>query len=149
MRRIDVSKAYRLMELEPVVLVTTTRGGNDNVMTMGLHMVVQHSPPLLGGVILPWGRSYEALVETGECVIAIPGPDLAEKVVEIGNCSGADVDRFERFGLGRAAPTVVSAPLIADCLANLECRVFDTSLIEHYNLFILEVVAISCNGHPS
>jgi flavin reductase (DIM6/NTAB) family NADH-FMN oxidoreductase RutF len=145
MRSIDASKAYRLMEPGPIVLVTTAQSGKDNVMTMGFHMVVQHSPPLLGCIIGPWDHSYKALVETGECVIAIPGADLAEKVVGIGNCSGADVDKFKRFGLKRAAPAVVSAPLIADCLANLECRVSDTSLTDRFNLFILEVVAISYN----
>jgi len=30
--------------------------------------------------------------------------------------------------------------LIADCLANLECKVTDTRLVNKYNLFILEVL---------
>jgi len=31
-------------------------------------------------------------------------------------------------------------PLIAECMANLECTVTDTSLVGRYDLFILEVV---------
>ncbi len=31
-------------------------------------------------------------------------------------------------------------PLIAECFANLECRVSDTRMVNAYNLFILEVV---------
>ncbi|MGO9722035.1 MAG: flavin reductase, partial [Methylocella sp.] len=31
-------------------------------------------------------------------------------------------------------------PLIADCFANLECKVTDTRLVNKYNLFILEVL---------
>jgi flavin reductase (DIM6/NTAB) family NADH-FMN oxidoreductase RutF len=34
----------------------------------------------------------------------------------------------------------VRAPLIAECFANLECRVADRRLVNRYNLFILEVV---------
>jgi flavin reductase (DIM6/NTAB) family NADH-FMN oxidoreductase RutF len=34
----------------------------------------------------------------------------------------------------------VKAPLIAECFANLECRVIDAKLATKYNLFILEVV---------
>lgn len=34
----------------------------------------------------------------------------------------------------------VEAPLIAQCLANLECRVSDIKLVNKYNMFILEVV---------
>jgi flavin reductase (DIM6/NTAB) family NADH-FMN oxidoreductase RutF len=35
----------------------------------------------------------------------------------------------------------VKAPLIAQCHANLECRVVDTRLVNRYNFFVLEVVA--------
>jgi flavin reductase (DIM6/NTAB) family NADH-FMN oxidoreductase RutF len=34
----------------------------------------------------------------------------------------------------------VAAPLIAECFANLECRVIETRLVNKYNLFILEVL---------
>jgi len=39
------------------------------------------------------------------------------------------------------APSKVKAPLIAQCHANLECRVVDTRLVNRYNFFVLEVVA--------
>ena len=148
MRRIEPSKAYRLLESGPIVLVTTTRANKDNVMTMGFHMVVQHDPPLLACVIGPWDYSFDALLETGECVIAVPGANLAETVVEIGNCSGSDIDKFDRFNLKRAASERVGAPLIRDCVANLECKVHDTTMVERFNLFILEVVGIAYNDDP-
>ena len=34
----------------------------------------------------------------------------------------------------------VQAPLIAECHANLECRLADGSMIRKYNFFIFEVV---------
>jgi flavin reductase (DIM6/NTAB) family NADH-FMN oxidoreductase RutF len=34
----------------------------------------------------------------------------------------------------------VAAPLIAECFANLECKVADTRLVNKYNLFVLEVL---------
>lgn len=135
-------KAYRLLEAGPIVLVTTSDKGRANVMTMGFHMVVQHSPPLIGCVIGPWDHSYEALRRSGECVIAVPTVDLARKVVDIGNCSGAALDKFKRFRLTALTAKEVAAPLIGECLANIECRVADTALVEAYNLFILEAVRI-------
>ena len=33
----------------------------------------------------------------------------------------------------------LAAPLIAECWANLECRVGDTRLVNRYNFFVLEV----------
>jgi len=61
-------------------------------------------------------------------------------VVDIGNCSGARVDKFKAFGLTRLPAATVEAPLIGECFANLECRVVDDTLTDKYNLFVLEVV---------
>lgn len=69
------------------------------------------------------------------------GAKLAAKVVKIGNASGRDIDKFERFGLTKLPASSISAPLVAECFANLECKVTDTTLVEKYNLFILEVLA--------
>lgn len=142
MKDVDPDKAYRLLEAGPVVLVTTSRKGRPNVMTMGFHMVVQHAPPLLACVIGPWDHSHKALVETRECVIAIPTVDLARTVVDIGNCSGDEVDKFARFKLTPEPASQVKAPLIRECLANIECRIADDRLARRYNLFLLEPVAI-------
>ena len=35
---------------------------------------------------------------------------------------------------------MLTAPLIGECYANLECKVIDTKMVKKYNLFILEVV---------
>ena len=34
----------------------------------------------------------------------------------------------------------MAAPLVAECFANLECKVADKTLVDRYNLFVLEVV---------
>ncbi len=34
----------------------------------------------------------------------------------------------------------LTAPLIAECYANLECKVVDTRMVNKYNFFVLEVV---------
>ena len=62
-------------------------------------------------------------------MIAIPALELAPKVVEVGNCSGRNVDKFKRFGLTPVPAKRVAPPLVAECFANLECRVVDTRLV--------------------
>lgn len=141
MNELPLSKAYRFIEPGPVVLVTTVHKGRTNIMTMSYHMMIQDgSQPLIGCIIGSWDHSFTALHKTGECVIAIPTVDLASKVVEIGNCSGEDIDKFDTFGLTPASAEKVKPPLVAECFVNLECRVADASLADKYNLFILEVV---------
>jgi flavin reductase (DIM6/NTAB) family NADH-FMN oxidoreductase RutF len=145
MKELPPSQAYRLLEPGPIVMVSTIDDGRPNVMTMGFHMMIQHDPPLVGCVIGPWDHSYRALRKTGECVIAVPGLDLAETVVDVGNCSGDRVDKFQRYGLRMQPAKDVSAPLLGDCLANIECRAVDTRLLDAYNLFILEAKRIWIN----
>ena len=50
------------------------------------------------------------------------------------------MEKFEAFGLTAVPARRVAPPLVAECFANLECKVVDTRLVNKYNLFILEVV---------
>ncbi len=140
MENLPLAKVYQLLEPGPVVLLTTAYKGRANVMTMSWHMMVEFEPPLVACVVSSANHSFAALRATKECVIAIPALELAPKVVEVGNCSGRDVDKFERFGLTPVPAGRVAPPLVAECFANLECRVIDTRLVNRYNLFILEVL---------
>jgi flavin reductase (DIM6/NTAB) family NADH-FMN oxidoreductase RutF len=65
---------------------------------------------------------------------------LAPQVVQVGNSSGRDIDKFQAFDLTPIPAQRVNPPLIAECFANLECKVAETRLVNKYNLFILEVV---------
>jgi len=140
MKDLPLSKVYQLLEPGPVVLLTTSHKGRANVMTMSWHMMVEFEPPLVACVVSDADYSFAALRTTKECVIAVPALKLAPKVVEVGNCSGRDVKKFEAFGLTPVAAERVSAPLIAECFANIECKVSDTRLVNRYDLFVLEAL---------
>ena len=135
-----LSKVYGLLEPGPVVLFTTALGGRTNIMAMSWHTMLEFEPPLVGCVISNRNHSFGLLQATNECVINIPTVEIAEKVVGCGNTSGANTDKFERFGLTARPATCVAAPLIVECFANLECRVVDTEMVAKYCLFVLEVV---------
>lgn len=135
-----LSKVYGLLEPGPVVMLTTAYEGRANIMTMSWQTMMDFEPPLVGCIISNRNHSFNMLQASKECVINIPTVEIAEKVVGCGNSSGAKIDKFEVFGLTPQPATLVDAPLIAECYANLECRVVDTSMVEKYGLFILEVV---------
>lgn len=140
MRNLPLAKVYQLLEPGPVVLLTTAQKGRADVMTMSWHMMVEFEPPLVACIVSSADYSFAALTATKQCVIAIPALHLAQKVVDVGNCSGRDVAKFEKFGLTPRKARHVGAPLVAECFANLECRVVDSRLVKKYNLFVLEVV---------
>lgn len=138
MDRFQISKAFTLIEPGPVVLVTTNDGKKNNIMTISWTMVTDFTPrfAITTG---PWNYSFSALRESKECVISIPTVDLLDKVVGVGTCSGADTDKFEKFGLTPVQGKHVRSPLIKECLANIECNVID--MVETHNIVVLEGVA--------
>lgn len=137
MKELSIAKAFMLIEPGPVTLVTTAVGRRKNIMTISWTLVMDFSPKL-AFVTGEWNHSFHALMETKECVIAIPSVDMSETVVGIGTCSGADTDKFRKFGLTPAKAKTVKAPLIAECIANIECRVIDH--VKRHDLFVLEGV---------
>ncbi|MEJ2407771.1 MAG: flavin reductase family protein [Novosphingobium sp.] len=138
MEDLPLSRAFTLIEPGPVVLVTTHDGLKDNVMTITWTMVLDFSPTfaITTGA---WNYSYTGLCGSRECVISIPTVDLVDTAVGIGTCSGRDTDKFEKFGLARVPAKHVRAPLIRECLANIECRVID--IVERHNIILLEGIA--------
>jgi len=138
MRMMQIRKAFMLMEPGPVVLVTTNDGERNNVMTISWTMVVDFTPQF-AMTTGPWNHSYAALRKSRECVIAIPTVEMIDQVVGVGTCSGADTDKFGKFRLTPVKAKHVSAPLIRECLANIECRVID--IVNRHNIVVLEGVA--------
>ncbi len=138
MQPLELGKAFTLLESGPVVLVTTHDGKKPNIMTISWTMVMDFSGrfALTTG---PWNYSFRALRKTRECVIAIPTVDLLDKVVGIGTCSGSDTDKFARFKLTAVPGKAVQAPLIEECLANIECKVVD--LVGKHDIVVLDAVA--------
>jgi len=138
MKHLPLERAFTLIEPGPVVLITTHDGHRSNVMTITWTMVLGFSAEF-AITTGPWNHSYTALRETGECVIAVPTVDLIDTAVGIGTCSGEDTDKFEKFGLTAVKAKHVRAPLIKECLANIECRVVD--FVDRHSIIVLQGVA--------
>jgi flavin reductase (DIM6/NTAB) family NADH-FMN oxidoreductase RutF len=139
-RSYPLSKVYGLLEPGPVVLLSTSHQGHANVMAMSWHTMLEFEPPLVGCVVSGNDFSFGALRSTRQCVLNIPTAELAAAVVGCGNTSGRRVNKFEAFGLTPRPAAKVDAPLVAECFANLGCRVVDTRLVKRYGFFVLEVV---------
>jgi flavin reductase (DIM6/NTAB) family NADH-FMN oxidoreductase RutF len=143
-----VDQIRRFLEPGPIVLVSSAYRDARNIMTMGWHMVMEFQPSLIGCYIWSANYSFDLIRKSRECVINIPTVALARTVVDIGNTSGRDVDKFEEFGLTAEQGVHVKAPLIAECFASYECKLIDTSLIKKYSLFVFEVVAARVASAP-
>ena len=130
----------RFLEPGPIVLVSSKWKDETNIMTMGWYTVMEFTPSLVGCVIAGGNRSFDLIRKSGQCVINLPTLDMAKTTVGIGNCSGGDIDKFEKFGLTAQKSSRVDAPSIKECFASFECILHDGRMIKDYNYFIFEVV---------
>lgn len=139
-RDFPVENVRRFLEPGPIILVSSAWKGETNIMTMGWHMIMEFQPSLIGCYIWTENHSFNMIRKSKECIINIPTVKLATEVVAIGNCSGRDVNKFEKFKLTPVRGEKIKAPLVKECYANFECKLIDSSLIKKYSLFVLEVV---------
>jgi flavin reductase (DIM6/NTAB) family NADH-FMN oxidoreductase RutF len=135
-----LTKIRRFLEPGPVVLISSAHKGERNIMTLGWHMMLGFTPALVGCYIWDHNHSFDMIRRSRQCVINVPASDLIDAVIGIGNCSGVETDKFQKFKLTAAPAAKIEAPLIAECHANFECVLADASLIKKYDLFIFEVV---------
>ena len=144
MNTFQINKAFTLLESGPVVLVTSNDGNKNNVMTISWTMVMDFTP-LFAITTGPWNYSFAAIKKTKECVISIPTADMIDKIVGIGTCSGANMDKFKKFSLTPVRGKQVKAPLIKECLANIECNVMD--IVKKHNIVVLKGIAAYVNNY--
>lgn len=143
-----VEQVRRFLEPGPIILVSSAYKGEHNVMTMGWHMILGVEPSLVGCYLWDANHSFDMVRKSKECVINIPEAGLAASVINIGNTSGRSVDKFRKFKLTAEKGDVVKAPLVGECYANFECKLYDASLINAYNLFVFEVVKAHVPTRP-
>ena len=140
---IPLSKANRLINHGPAVLVTSHSGGKQGVMTAAWQTPVSHHPPLVAISIAPERYTHHLIEESREFVINVPAQDLLQKVHGCGTVSGRKVNKFGRFGLTPIAGATVQAPLIEECIGHLECTLVASHTVGDHTLFVGEVLSAS------
>ncbi|MEW6749587.1 MAG: flavin reductase family protein [Candidatus Latescibacterota bacterium] len=127
---------------EKAVLVTSVDAqGRANIIAVGWLMRANISPPVYAIGINDRSHSGRNIAATLDFVIGVPGAELARAVMFCGTHTGAEVDKFAACGLTSLPARTVRAPLIGECLANLECRVVGVQHLEDHRVFFGQVQA--------
>lgn len=153
---VELSKAYRLLNHGPTVLVSSAHGDARNVMAASWSMPLDFSPPKVAVVIDRNTRTRQLVEASGEFALNVPSRLLAKATLDVGSASGKEVDKFAEYGLATFAAEKIAAPLLEGCLGWLECRVVaEPHIQDRYDLFLGEVIAAWAdprafrNGHWS
>jgi len=139
---ITLTRASRLINPGPVVLVTARYRDRINVMPAAWAIPLSKNPPLVGVAIQPSHFTHDLVRRSQQFALNVPGRPLAEAVVRLGSVSGRDVDdKLALVGFTLAEPQETEVPLIEECLAWMECAVVDAFEVGDHTLFVGQVLA--------
>lgn len=130
----------------PPVLVTVGDMESSNVLTIGWTGILSTIPPRTYISVRPSRHSYAILKEKKEFVINLPRASQAWEVDYAGIYTGAKVDKFKECGFTKEKSKEVGAPTIAECPISLECRVNEIIPMGTHDVFISDIVSVSCDG---
>ncbi len=142
-KEIPINRANRLINHGPTILITSRLKDKMNVMTAAWQMPVSFSPMLVAVAIGRARFSHSLIEESGEFVIAVPHIGIIDRVWCCGTHSGKDHDKFSVCNLTAIQARKVNAPLIEECIGNIECRVHSHHPAGDHTIFVGEVVAAS------
>lgn len=135
--------AYRLFNHGPTTLVTARADGRTNVMAAQWAMPIDYDPPRLAIVLDRSTYTYGLIARSGTFGLSIPGHTQAALTWRAGSTSGAELDKLA--GVETFAAETIDAPLVAGCIAWLECRVLRgpalDSVAADHDLFVAEALA--------
>lgn len=128
----------------PPCMVTVGDMENNNVLTVAWTGILATVPPKTYISVRPSRHSHKMLGVGKEFVINLPPASLAKEVDFVGIYTGAKMDKFERCGLTRVKSEKVAPPTIAQCPLALECRVTEVWSMGSHDVFVADIVSISC-----
>jgi len=139
---VDVSSALRLLHPKLTVLLTCVdKTGKTNIITIAWTMPVSRKPPLLAVSIAPGRLSRKMIDETKEFVVNIPTMNLVKETLFCGRRSGRDYDKFKETKLTPVPAKTVKPPIIKECIAHLECKLYKKIPAGDHTLFIGKIQA--------
>lgn len=142
-KSIPITNAYRLINHGPTVLITSILRDKINVMTAAWQMPVSFKPALVAVSIGHQRFSHELIVKSREFVVNIPHAGMMKEVLCCGSQSGKDIDKFNVCKLSPVKAQKVKAPLIDECIGNIECKLYSIHEAGDHTIFVGEVVAAS------
>ena len=123
-KELDKTKSYLLLNHGPVVLITTSdSSGKPNIMPLAWTTTINSEPPFVAVCVGSQAYTQQTILETKEFAINIPDSALLKKVLYCGGRSGKKENKFETAGFTQIKSKNITAPKIAECFANIECRV--------------------------
>ena len=124
----------------PAVLIAAAHGDERGLFTAAWIGMVSGTPPTIGVAIRSTRNTLRLIEASGEFTVNVPRVGMEAAIDFCGIVSGRETDKFAASGLTAGPASIVSAPLVAECPFNVECRVVEIHPMGEYRLVMGEVV---------
>jgi flavin reductase (DIM6/NTAB) family NADH-FMN oxidoreductase RutF len=131
------------------IAIVKDRRGKYNPITLCWVMRTSHQPPMIAISVGIQRYSLEELRASREFVLSIPSTQMAELAAFFGSRSGREVDKLATSGAATQRATIIDGVLLADAVANFECRVEGELQTGDHVIFAGRVVASHMNADAS
>ncbi|MFQ5380286.1 MAG: flavin reductase family protein [Dehalococcoidia bacterium] len=138
----DETDARRLLNPGPLTIVTSAWRGMTNAAPVAWTAPLSMEPPLVGCVIHPNRHTADMIRFSEEFALNIPGPRFTKQAAFLGSLSGLNFDKIEASGLETFPAMRIDAPLLAGCLAWIECGLQDVVPNGDHSLFVGRVIRV-------
>jgi len=131
----------------PAVLVTCcNEQGKTNIITIAWHTTISRKPPLYGISVAPSRYSHDLILKSKEFVINFAPYDLVDKINFCGTHTGRKTDKVNETKLTLIpSQKLKKTPIIKECFAHIECKLFDSITIGDHSLLVGEVVNVAAD----
>src|SRR3989442_844779 len=149
MRSFEPTDALRLLNGGPDVLLTTRFRNETNVMPAIWTVPLSRRPPFIGVAVNHARHTHDMVRFAEEFALNFPGRDLMNHTHYFGAVSGSNVGKLELAKLATFKASKVSAPLIENCLAYVECSLEDALRIGDPPLLPARTLAVRADPEAS
>ncbi len=129
--------------------IVRDQDGKHNPIPLGWMMMTSREPAMIAISIGRSRYSLEQIRRSREFVLAFPPSTMGAEMLYYGTNSGREVDKLADTPVATLPAAQVNGVLLADAVANFECRVVSEMVTGDHVLFVAEVVASHVNGDES
>lgn len=138
-----IANSTPCLQPTPKILVSCRNSkGEDNALAVAYCCNCSFDPPMMMVGIVPSRYSYAMIKEAGSFVVNIPGKENKALFDYLGSNSGRDGDKLKATGAITRNATKINAPMLDDCLANIECEIVGSIKTGSHEMFAGKILCI-------
>ncbi len=141
--KISNEKAYQLLNFSPLLLISTISADNKyDIAPIAWHCPVDYEP--VTKMMIACDKNHKTsknIQETKQFCISVPHINQLKMVNDLGSCSGHDTDKIKKYGLTVINSEIIDCVTPGDCIAYIECKVYNIIEDDGVNLIFGKVLS--------